>query len=198
MSFLGQETSLLELAAALSGLASVWLTMRMSIWNWPTGIVSVVCYFVVFIGAKLYADAGLQIFFLVFCIYGWWKWLQAGGSHTAQLAPAAIPAGEWAAGAGLGVLAIVAIALSLSRWTDSPVPWADSSLTSASLVATWAQARRDIKSWWIWIAVDCIAVPLYWMRGLPLTSGLYFLFLLICIQGLIAWNRLSRVEAEPA
>ena len=51
--------SALELFAAAIGALSVWLSVRQNIWSWPTAIVNVALYALVFYRAKLYADMGL-------------------------------------------------------------------------------------------------------------------------------------------
>src|SRR6478609_5821917 len=74
--------SLLELFAAAVGALSVWLSVRQNIWSWPTAIVNVVLYTIVFYDAKLYADMGLQVIYAVLSIYGWYEWLYGGEGRT--------------------------------------------------------------------------------------------------------------------
>jgi len=68
----------LELIAAIVGAISVWLSVRQNIWSWPTAIVNVVLYALVFYEAKLYADMGLQVIYAVLSVYGWYEWLYGG------------------------------------------------------------------------------------------------------------------------
>ena len=182
--------------AFVTGLACVWLTWRMHVANWPVGLVSVAIFAVLFVHARLYADALLQGVFFALGVYGWWSWrrartsagltvLRAGWRGMALLAAAGL-AGMWLA------------SRLLIAWTDSPAPVPDAAILSLSLVATWTQARRQIESWWFWIAVDLISVPLYWSRGLPLTAFLYAVFLVICVAGLASWRRRLAHQMEGA
>ena len=200
MSIFGQPTSMLEIVAFISGLLSVWLTARMHVLNWPLGIVSVLCYLVLFLGAKLYADAALQVVYSLLGVYGWILWSRAMRAEhdLSRLTVVAMPLRWWLVGVALTSMATILFALILARYTDSPVPWLDSLLTAASLLATWGQAKRDRISWWVWIAVDCIAVPLYWSRQLPLTSVLYLIFLVICFFGLRSWSRPALAQQQTA
>ncbi|MDB5850819.1 MAG: putative nicotinamide mononucleotide transporter [Rhodoferax sp.] len=59
----GQPVSWLETLAFFSGLWCVWLVKRMSLWNWPVGLFNVACFALLFLDARLYADAVLQIGF---------------------------------------------------------------------------------------------------------------------------------------
>jgi len=184
----GQSISALELVAFVSGLLSVWLTQRMHIANWPVGMFNVVCFAFLFVDAKLYADALLQVAFFVLGAYGWWSWVRtkatAGSLPVTRASLAEIFA--------VVLLALVFTALAASTlmaWTDSPAPWPDGSVLVLSLLATWAQARRRIESWVLWIVVDLISIPLYWSRSLPLTAILFAIFLVLCIAGLLSWSK---------
>jgi nicotinamide mononucleotide transporter len=80
------------------------------------------------------------------------------------------------------------ISLFLKRFTDSTVPTADGLTTALALAATWAQSRKYLQCWWLWIAADLIYIPLYAYKQLWLTAALYVIFLGLCIAGLRAWN----------
>ncbi|RYX96133.1 MAG: nicotinamide riboside transporter PnuC [Comamonadaceae bacterium] len=188
MTLWGQSTSLLEIAAFFSGLCSVWLTRRLHIANWPAGIVSCICFGVLFVEARLYADALLQIAFIVLGVYGWKSWAQASARDGEVPVSRATPR-EVGAGLLVSVAGTFAAAWLLGRFTDSPVPLPDAAILVLSLVATWAQARSRIECWLVWIVVDVVSIPLYWSRGLPLTAVLYVLFLLICLGGLASWRK---------
>jgi nicotinamide mononucleotide transporter len=149
----------------------------------------VVLFFFTFLRARLYGDALLQVAFLVLQIYGWWLWTRPAGS-AAETAVRRASALENAALVGLSLAGTAAAALVLARHTDSPVPVWDASVLVLSLVATWAQAEKLVESWWLWIAVDVISVPLYVSRGLYPTALLYALFLGLCVLGLREWQRL--------
>lgn len=71
-----RTTAPLEIAAVLTGIACVWLAARSNLWNFPIAIVSCGLYLVVFVRARLYSDAGLQLAFIALAAYGWWSWLQ--------------------------------------------------------------------------------------------------------------------------
>src|SRR5918999_4857238 len=74
---------LIEVTGAAFGIASVFLSARQNVWNWPLGIINVTLYIFVFYEAKLYADMGLQAVYIVLAAYGWWHWLHGGGNRGA-------------------------------------------------------------------------------------------------------------------
>ena len=67
-----------------------------------------------------------------------------------------------------------------------------------SVLAQWLLARRLIDNWIWWIAVDLLAVPLYWVKGLHLTAGLYVVFLVMSAAGLISWLDAVRQRRREA
>jgi nicotinamide mononucleotide transporter len=182
-----ERASAVEWIGAAAGLACVWLVARANIWNWPVSILNTTLYFVVFLRARLYADALLQVVFSALGVYGWWSW-RFGGAQGAELPIRRATRGETYVLLGASLAGTALSALVLVRATDSPAPIWDSSVLVLSLAATWAQARKVLESWWLWIGVDLISVPLYVVRELYPTALLYTLFLAICVVGLRRWT----------
>ena len=183
----------LEGAAALLGLINVALVVRRNLLNYPFGIAMVTLYFFVFLDARLYSDALLQVFFLVIQLYGWWHWARSdrveGGIAVGRLAWPA----RWLWVAGTAAMAL-AWGSAMARFTDAAAPHIDGAIAITSVAAQILQSRRKVESWVLWIAVDLAAVPLFWSRGLIATSALYVVFLAMSLAGLIAWARILRHE----
>jgi len=186
-----------ELLGAASGLVCVWLVARQHAWNWPIGLVNNALFFVLFWRGKLYADALLQLVFAALGVYGWWRWTQHG-AHDGG-APARVRTtrrAEWAALAALTALATATVAALLARHSDSPAPLWDASVLTLSLAATYGQAQKLVESWYLWIAVDLLSMPLYVSRALYLTALVYAVFLALCVVGLRGWRAELRGRAE--
>jgi nicotinamide mononucleotide transporter len=178
----------LELFAAATGAISVWLSVRQNIWSWPTAIVNVVLYAVVFWEAKLYADMGLQIVYAVLSVYGWYQWLYGGEGHTSLRVSRTSPR----LGALLTLVAAagsVLLGTLLHRTTDAALPYMDSFLSSTSLVAQWMMTKKLLESWLVWIGVDVLYVGMFIFKGLYLTAALYAVFLALAIKGYLDWRR---------
>jgi nicotinamide mononucleotide transporter len=178
----------IEIAAAVLGVINVVLVVRRSTWNYPFGIVMVALYFFVFGHAKLYSDALLQIFFFIIQIYGWWAWYHAAhvdrGVSVRWLGWR--ERWPWIA----GTLAAVALwGTGMARFTDAAAPYIDATTAGLSVSAQILQSLRRVESWVLWICVDVIALGLFTWRGLFVTTGLYALFLILAIVGLIEWKR---------
>ena len=187
----GVGTTWAEVLGFATGLVNVGLLVRRHILNWPVGILNVALLMLVFWSVGLYADASLQIVYVILGFYGWWAWLY-GGEQRTELVVRGTTRREWLILAVAGVVLTAGLWLFLDRLTESTVPLADALTTALSLLATYGQTRKLVESWWLWIAADLIYIPLYAYKDLWLTSILYIAFLILCVLGLRAWQAARR------
>jgi NadR type nicotinamide-nucleotide adenylyltransferase len=184
--------SMTETLGFASGAAAVWLLVRESIWNWPAGIANAVFYLVLFAQARFFADSALQVVYVVLGVFGWWWWRRGRrGRMTRRIA--GIGLSEAAILAALTAAAAYGMFLYLRSVSDA-APLADATTTALSLAATWMQARKQIENWLVWIAADAIYIPLYFVKGLPLTGVLYSAFALMCVKGWRDWAQSRTAE----
>lgn len=185
----------LEAVAVVFGIVSVWLSVRENIWSWPTAIVNVSLYFVIFYQQKLYADMGLQVFYAGISVYGWYHWLFGGAEHT-RLKVSRTPRPLWLVLPVLWVAAALGLGTLLERHTDAALPYIDSALTAGSLIAQWMMTRKYLGNWTVWIGLDVAYVALFISRSLYLTAFLYAVFLILAARGRLEWRR--SLEAQGA
>jgi nicotinamide mononucleotide transporter len=178
----------LEWIAAIAGAISVYLSARENIWSWPTAIVNVSLYTFIFYKSGLYSDMGLQVVYLTLSIYGWYQWLH-GGEHRARLHVSRASARMWTISAAIAIV----FWIGLSRYTATlpgvSLPYLDSGLTTLSLVAQWMMTRKILENWILWIIADIVYVPMYISKELYVTAGLYAVFLVLAVLGLVQWKR---------
>ena len=182
----GAPCSRAEALGDVTGVLCVWWAARQNVWTWPFGLANNLFWGLLFVRAKLYADSALQGLFFVLGVYGWWRWVYPRADGSQVTVRRTSRRAWWVGGVAVAV-ATALIAVLLDRATDSPVPLADASVFALSMAATWGQAEKLIESWWIWIAVDVISVPLYIDRGLYPTALVYVGFGVMCVLGLRAW-----------
>ena len=177
--------SWLEIGGAVTGAGCVLLVVARSVWNFPVGIVSCLAYLVFFSRDRLYAEAGLQVVFVLLGVHGWVAWAR-GRAETSPVRR--VPLGE------LTVLAVAfpVVWLGLVRvlvYFGGASPVLDGFAAALSLAAQWLLNRRLIETWLAWIVVDVVSVYLFWSREMYLTAGLYAVFLAMCVAGLVEWRR---------
>lgn len=179
--------STVEVAAFVTGAGSVWLCARSDVRSWPVGIIGSVLFVLLFWDARLFADAAVNCWYVVVGVYGWWYWTRGGGQRPVRRV-------STISRRALGLHAAVVVAFTAWAWQHlvslgDAAPFLDALTSAVSISAFVMQARRQIESWWLWIAVDLVYVPLYVWKGLPLTGALYVLFLCLCLVGVRAWRR---------
>jgi nicotinamide mononucleotide transporter len=184
----------LEVAANAVNALSILLAGRNSAHTWWTGIAGCALFGWVFVDAKLYADATLQVFFIGTSAVGWWAWLR--GASGTELPIRATPRLQIAAMLAGAVLVALGYGWVLHRFTDAWQPFADSLVLTGSVLAQLLLMARRVETWPCWLAVNTVSVPLFWARGLHLTSALYALFWINAAVSLVHWRRLMR-EARP-
>lgn len=178
----------IEIVATIFGILCVWLTIRQNIWCWSTGLVQVGLYIYIFFDAKLYSDFILHIIYVVLGLYGWYHWLH-GGKNKKELPVSLLPRKAliiWIILAGIGTMCWGFL---MGTLTDASVPYADAFTTVTSLIAQWLLAKKRLESWVFWIAVDIIAIGVYFYKQLYFTTGLYSVFLVLAVLGYIEWKK---------
>lgn len=177
-----------EVLGTVTGLWCVWLIVREHVWTWPVGLLNNAFYLVLFWTSGLYADAGLQVVYAVIALYGWWQWLY-GGEEGSTLKIQKTPLVQ-AVGTALAVLlGTGGLGWFLARYTPSTVPWMDAWTSALSLGAQYLQSRKYLEGWYLWILADLFYIGLYLQKDLVMTSGVYAVFLLLCIKGLRDWRK---------
>jgi nicotinamide mononucleotide transporter len=204
----------IEVFGAVTGIIYVLLEIRQTIWLWPVGIITSAVYIWVFFAGKLYADMSLQSYYLAVSILGWYWWMKGSGHRAQGAAKNASQDSPFEVGKGdvkhsaeqhlvvshltlkigivlmaLFILLYAGLFFVLSRFTDSPVPAADSFITSLSIIATWMLARKILEHWYLWIIVNTAASVLFTTRGLYPTVVLYIIYGIMSFVGLRAWRK---------
>jgi len=186
-----------EWTAVVFGIVSVYLSVRENVWSWPTGIINVSMYVFIFLNAKLYADMGLQVFYVVISFYGWWNWLYGGANrselHVTRLSRQLVLTLPLA-----GIAGAAALGYFLHRTTDAALPFVDATLTVASLIAQYLMTKKVLENWAIWIVADVAYIGMYIYKDLYPTAFLYSVFLVLATMGWFQWKRSWRQQQAAA
>jgi nicotinamide mononucleotide transporter len=187
--------SRLELAANAFTAIAIVLAGRNNVHTWWTGIVGTALFAILFGQSHLYADVALQIFFVITGIVGWWKWLRGDHGEPLPITHATLANLAWTV--PLGVVATAAYGAMLHLYTQAYSPFLDSTVLVFSIIGQILMMQRRVENWAFWLMVNTIAVPLYFSRGLHLTSLLYAGFWINAIVSWRAWHRLAAIPKAP-
>ncbi len=187
----------LDLITAVLGLAYIIFEYKASVWMWAVGFVMQALGIVLYYQKGLYADCGMEFYYLAMTVYGFWKWVAApsptpseGGKEERAITH--IPPRLAFAWTLLALLLWLAIYLLLTNFTDSRVPVADAFTTALSLVGIWALAHKYLEQWFVWIAVDVVTCGLYFYKDIPFKASLYALYVVIAVFGYRKWRRMMK------
>jgi nicotinamide mononucleotide transporter len=190
------QTGTLEWFGVFTGILCVWLAAKNNIYSWPIAIISVVIYIFIFFESKLYADMGLQFYFFIMNIYGWYYWSKNRNNPEASRPIANITQKEIL----ISIVSIIVFTFVLGQLlyknTDAALPYLDSFCTACSLVAQIFLARKVMQNWLIWIFVDIIYVGMYISKDLYATAVMYALYVYIASVGYLDWRKIYREQAN--
>ncbi len=196
---IGQQlrlTSWLEYFAVVMGMASVLLSRANHIYTYPTGIAGTLVSIVLFTQTGLYAEAGLNGYYFVMSVYGWWKWSR----KSAQDEPLPVTlnnAKDW-----LYTLLFVAIGWPvlwaiLYYGTNSTVPVLDAFVSATAWCGMWLMARRKVENWLLLNLSNIVAIFLLWYKGLYFMSLLTLFLFIVAIFGYFSWRK-TALQREQA
>ena len=180
----------LDITTTLLGLLYILFEYRASVWLWFVGFLMQALGIVLYYQKGLYADCGMEFYYLSMTVYGYWKWVH-GSAKKKELPITRFPRRliiPW--------LAIILAIWGIIYWllitfTNSNVPAADSFTTELSIVGIWALAHKYLEQWFIWIAVDVVTCILYFYKDIPFKGSLYALYVVIAIFGYKKWKRMT-------
>jgi nicotinamide mononucleotide transporter len=177
-----------EVAANALNTASIVLATMNSVHTWWTGIAGCLLFGAVFFASKLYADVVLQTFFVGASLVGWWNWV--GGTTGVELPVRRCRPSVTLALAGVGAAGTLGCGWLFYRFTDAYAPFLDSAILTFSVLGQLLLVARRYESWWCWLLVNTIAVPVYASKHLYLTAALYAAFWVNAVVALVRWRRL--------
>jgi nicotinamide mononucleotide transporter len=181
---------ILELIAVLFGLASVWFSKKNHVAVFPTGIISTAIYVYLLYNWGLLGDMSINFYYVVISIYGWYYWQYGKNNEPSPISK--LTQKDWLISLGLtltGMLSILVLYHFTERLDAFFAPW-DALTTGLFFAGMWQMAKRKVENWLFWIIGDLLSVPLYYIKGHPLTALQYAIFTILAILGWLAWRKI--------
>lgn len=178
----------LEIIGFISGIICVYLNIKENALGWAFSVVSIICYFFIFCNTKIYADAGLQVFFIIISINGFLNWTSK--NKQGELISISNATLQQLIVSAFAICFLFGILIGfLTEYTDSDVPILDAFTTALSIVAQVMLGKKKLENWILWIVADIIYVGLYFHKELYLTAVLYAIFTVLATLGYIEWRK---------
>ncbi len=181
------EISPAEAVGFVFGIAGIWLTIKENSWCFPVGMINVIVSMVLFFQQKLYSDAIQQAVYIILLSYGWYKWI-TGKDDGKDLKISFSSIKLLFILFVTGLIFSVAAGFLFKKYSDASLPYWDATATALSFIAQWMIAKKKIENWMLWIIVNVMYIGIYIYKDLFLYVILFFIYLILAIQGLIQWR----------
>jgi nicotinamide mononucleotide transporter len=179
----------IEITGAVLALIYLVLEIKQKWTFWIASIISSAFYVYIFFEEKVYAQAGLNSYYILMAVYGLYCWKfskkQASSGNVAHHIPKKI----------IIPLTVVTTIIMGSIWgilvlfTNSEIPISDAFVAAFSIIATWMVAKKIIECWLVWIVVDAFAIGMYVYLKMYPTTILFIFYTVLSVIGLIEWRK---------
>lgn len=179
----------IEIIGAILAFIYLILEIKRKWFFWLVGIFSSAFYVYIFFKVGLYAEMGLNFYYILMSIYGLYYWKFSPKSKNENLNFIHISSKL------IFVLIFVFFILFgfaliiLRQFPSSQVPIPDALIAILSIIATWMAAKKIVESWYLWIFVNSFATILYIHQKLYPTAVLFSIYSIFSFIGLIEWQK---------
>jgi nicotinamide mononucleotide transporter len=195
-----RNTSLLEYIAVVAGIASVWFSRKEHILVYPVGLINTIVYIYLSFKYHLPGEASVNFYYTVMSIYGWYMWLKKDDTQHSVLKVSFSDQKVWIYQVLFFLFFYGSIYFSLvylkENFFKGAIPWADAFASATAFTGMWLMTRKKVESWYWWIATNIASVPLYFVKGLVVTSVYYVILLVMAILGLVEWKRKAKATGS--
>jgi nicotinamide mononucleotide transporter len=180
------NTSIWEWFAVVTGLLYVILISYKKISAWFFAIVSSILYIYLCYSSQLFLETGLQFFYLIMAVYGWYMWNSEEKKDENKII-------QWknyqhSINIAISTILFITIGFLFDVYTKQANPYTDAFTTVFSLAATFMVTQKVLENWIYWIVIDAVSVYLFSSRELYMTAVLFVIFTILAIVGYFKWK----------
>lgn len=183
-----EQTSSIEWLIFITALIYVVLAAIENIWCWLFGILSSALSIYLCYSGKLFLESGLQLFYVIIGIYGWYQWLY-GSKEKSELKIISNSKKEITLLVFIGFIIWIPFGYIAHTYSTQALPYLDAFITAYSIIATWMTAKKIIENWIFWIIIDALAIIIYASREFYLIALLYFIYTILAAAGYFSWRK---------
>ncbi len=174
----------LEFFAALSGVIYLGFISYHKRIGWVFGCLSSALYVAICWQQSLFIQSGLQFLYVVLGVIGYINWNEQNNvkidhvsfkTHIAMIF--------------LGLILSLFLGKLMSM-TSQNLPYLDAIISVFSILATIFATRSILENWIYWIICNLLAIILFSIQGLQVTTFLYVIYFLGSILGYYNWNNI--------
>lgn len=186
-------STIIEVTGLVLGLFYLYYEYKADNKVWLFAILMPMISMIVYYTKGIYADFGINIYYLITALYGYILWTRGSKGKDKSERPITN------IGLRITVLCVFATAifwgliyLILANFTDSTIPIPDSFTTALSMVASWMLARKYLEQWIAWMTVDAVSVGLFIYKEVYFYAVLYSIYTIVAYLGYLNWKKKMR------
>jgi len=207
---------LLELIAAIFGVASVLYAKKENILVFPTGIISTAIYVYLLAQWNLYGDLIINIYYTIMSVYGWFLWSRIIDEEQHHIPITRTNLKDKLKTLGIFIFTSIFVIAVYRYYNVMPnhlnftesanyaytnmisgnlenfrkiTPFLDTFTTGIFFAGMWLMANKKLENWTFWIVGNLVSIPLYFVKGYGFTGIQYTIFLVIAILGYHSWKK---------
>lgn len=184
---------ILEYIAVVTGIASVWFSKKENILVYPVGLINTSFYVYLSFKYHLVGEASVNLYYTIMSIYGWVVWAKKDQLKNPILHISYSSKKQVLLQIGIFafLFAVIYLILVYLREAFYPgvIPWADALASASAFTGMYLMARKKVESWYWWILTNIVSIPLYFVKGLEITSVYYGILLVLAFSGLYEWKQ---------
>lgn len=182
-----------EFLAVITSFICVYYNIKTKPIAWIWSIIACILYAKVFYDAQLWANFGLQFFFILMSFYGIYVWKMKKNNDTILIKISYLRNSE------IFILILVSglISCIFIFFLRFYLSFLDLITTSLSLIGQYLLAIKKIENWFFWILANFLYVIMYFSTQLYWSMGLYGLFFGMAIIGFWEWRKQFLSEINP-
>ncbi len=193
-----QNTRPEEYIAVVAGIASVWFSRIENVWVYPVGLINTIIYTWISFKYHLPGEAAVNFYYTIMSFYGWYMWVKKDQQQQRVLHISFSDRKMWQRQllffAGFYVALFFSLRYLKDLFFEGAIPWADAFASATAFTAMWLMTRKKVESWYWWIATNIASIPLYFVKGLVVTSVYYLILLVLAVAGLAEWKKRARLS----
>ena len=186
-------SSWLERLAVVAGIASVWFSRKENILVYPVGLINTIIYIWISYQYHLPGEASVNFYYTIMSLYGWYMWARKNQQQEKVLHITYSDRSMWQYQVlfftGIYIAYYLCLTFLQKHFFEGAIPWADSLATATAFTGMWLMTRKKVESWYWWVTTNIASIPLYFVKGLALTSVYYLVLLIMAIFGLLEWKK---------
>lgn len=189
------STIVLEATGVLFGIIAVIFSQRVNIWTYPMGIMSTSIYVYLTFAAALYGDMIINIYYTSISFYGWHMWVQKkDDAQTLRITFSDRKDYLRSVILFMATVILTVIIYSSNGRLEQGYVWIDIFTTGIFFTGMYQMTMKKVENWIFWIMGNIISIPLYFYKGMVLTSIQFIIFTALSIGGYILWKRKAKKQ----